>query len=278
MFKKIQCSKCECRYDGMAQNCPKCGEPNPNVPPKKLFGNNTTYFPFWMQIVLFFVGWLGFQALGLILSFIIGGINAEDITKEAILTFSAYGILTCALVGICNKHVVELAKTFKKWLAPVAAIGGFMALMSFNMIYSTFLNALNLGVEDNANETSINSIITVYPVLSILIIGLLGPLCEELTYRVGLFSFFKRINKFLAYGVTLTFFALIHFDFDALFSGGSTLVNELLNLPYYLAAGFVFTFLYDKIGFASGYMAHATNNLASVLSGLIASQLVVHIL
>ncbi|MCR5332547.1 MAG: CPBP family intramembrane metalloprotease [Bacilli bacterium] len=272
MFRKINCPKCNQPYDEMKQNCPHCNEPNEKVPQHKFFGNKATFVPFWLEIVLFAVGWLGFQVLGLVLSLVIKLAPWDVIVKEAVLTFSAYGLLGGIMIAISCKHLKELALSFKKWLVPVSAIVGFIAILTFNMVYGSIIKLIHLDISDNANETSINSITTVYPLLSILIIGLVGPLCEELTYRVGFYSFFRRINKYLAYALTMVFFAFIHFDFEAFSIGGATLINEFLNLPYYLAAAFVFTFLYEKIGFGASFACHATNNLASVLSTLLLSK------
>ena len=268
MFKKINCEKCQCAYDEMDQACPKCGEKNPFVPHKK-FGQNALFVPFWMQITLFFVGWLGLQLLGLVLSLITSTASLEDVQKSAIVTFVTYGILGAALIGIQATQLKKYLASFKNWLAPLLGLAGFAAIMLFNMSYNIFLQITGLAIQDNANETAINSYITAYPLLAILIIGIVGPLCEEITYRVGLYSFFRRINKYLTYAITILVFALIHFDFTAFGAGGSVLINELLNLPFYLAAAFVFTFLYEKVGFAGSFFAHITNNLFSVFSTLI---------
>ena len=81
-----------------------------------------------------------------------------------------------------------------------------------------------------------------------------------------------RINKYLAYAVTILVFAFIHFDFECF--GKGTLVNELLNMPFYLFAGFTFTFLYEKFGFGASVMAHVSNNLYSIIMTVIMSKIV----
>lgn len=275
MFKRINCENCQCLYDELDKECPSCGTSNPFVEHKR-FGGNALIVPFWMQIVLFSVGWLGFQILGITISVILLGTSLEGIKQEAVLTFTAYGLLTVALVAIQSTQFKKYIKQIKNWLAPILGIAGFVAIIIFNISYGVFLNMAGLAVEDNANESSVNSIITAYPLLSLLVVGILGPLCEEITYRVGFYGFFRRINKYLAYGLTILVFALIHFDFTCFTSG--TFINELLNLPYYMAAAFAMCFAFEKTGFWGGFAVHATNNIFSVLITLISSQMMIKLL
>ena len=88
-------------------------------------------------------------------------------------------------------------------------------------------------------------------------------------YKVAANIFFnkilcKRKNRILAYVATIIIFTLIHFDF-----GAKTMTNELLNIPYYAAAAFAFTFAYDQYGFAASVTAHVANNLFSVITEII---------
>ncbi len=277
MFKRIHCENCSYAYDELDKCCPKCGKDNPFVQHKR-FGDNALIVPFWMQIVLFFVGWLGFQILAIILTLITKNISMEEAQREAFLTFTAYGLLGLILAATQISQFKKYGKQAKNWLAPILGLAGFGAIMLFNMSYNIFLQLTRLVVSDNANETAINSITVTYPLLSVLIIGIIGPMCEEFTYRVGLFGFFRRINKYLAYAITIVVFALIHFDFGSFAVGGQTLVNELLNLPFYMAAAFVFTFLFEKVGFFGSLAAHVTNNLFSVLFSFIGTEIVVKLL
>ena len=278
MFKKITCENCGKRFDEIDQNCPACDEPNPNVPQKRRFGNKGLYVPFWMQITLFFVGWLGLQVLAIIFQLIAQLAGFEDVVRSAFVMFGAYTTLGIALLAISCTQIKKYLKAFKNWLVPIAGVIGLFAILAFNLTYNTILSILKIGVSDNANEQSVNSYITAYPVLSIIVIGLIGPLCEEITYRVGFYGFFRRINKYLAFALTMVVFALIHFDFGAFAEGGDVLINELLNLPFYLAAAFVFTFLFEKVGFGASFAAHASNNLLSVLSTLALGQCVIPLL
>jgi len=277
MFKKNRCEACHSEYDDKYEVCPYC-KANELPLKKRLWGNKTIYLKPIKQIFFFVIGFGGLNLLALILGLLVQMIAAirlgnVDAVKEfvnsvqysAIVNFTIYGILVVGLLGLVNKDVIKLLKSFKNFLVPIAAIAGFAAVMIFNLIYSSILTACGINMSTNDNEQALDSIITVYPVLSILIFGIIGPLCEELTYRLGLYSFLRRINKYLAYAVTIVVFALIHFNFTG------DMVIELLNLPFYIVAGFMMTFVYEKVGFAGSFALHSLNNLTSVLSQIILS-------
>ena len=130
------------------------------------------------------------------------------------------------------------------------------------------MQLLQQGGGVNQNEAAIDSTTSLFPFLSIIIFGILGPICEEFTYRVGLFSIIKRYNRILAYVITALFFGLIHFTFSP-----STIVNELINLPSYMVAGLLLCYFYDYKGIGTSTVAHVANNLFALLMQLILSAL-----
>ena len=121
----------------------------------------------------------------------------------------------------------------------------------------------------NANEASIDSTTSLYPFLSIVIFGIVGPICEEFTYRVGLFTFIKKYNRVAAYLITALVFGLLHFTFNI-----DTIVTELINLPSYIVSGLLLCYFYDYKGFGASTIAHITNNLFALLMQLILSSIV----
>lgn len=90
--------------------------------------------------------------------------------------------------------------------------------------------------------------------------GVIGPICEEFTYRVGLYSIARRLNKYVAIAFSTIVFALIHFSFTS-----SDIVNELINLPSYLAGGIIFGIAYEHKGPACSMTAHICYNLFSLI-------------
>lgn len=228
----------------------------------------------WKEVVIFAVGLVGLVLLSLLIQVILSAIaKAASPTQydyevfmsstlsSMILNGSAYLILGVFFIIFLRKDTDELFKSFKDWRPYVAALIGFSSIIAFNVMYNIILTAAGVGITDNGNETSLNSMVTDFPLTSIILFGLIGPLCEELAYRVGLFTLTRRVNRILAYAATMIVFTLIHFDFTS-----ATMVNELLNIPLYAFAAFVFTFLYDKYGLAASLSAHVTNNLVSILT------------
>lgn len=222
------------------------------------------------QIGLFLIGWAGFQVLGTIISVIVGLIfsNSRGIeVSEAlarndasmIVNSSCYCILIITLLLLLYKDIGQYLQSFKK---PVAYLAGFVclsAILGFNIIYNIILTFIKTPVAGNVNQQGLESIDEVYPVASMIVFGIIGPICEEITYRVGLFSLFKRKSKVLAYIGTAVVFSLIHFNFVP-----SSLINELLNLPFYIFAAIAFSFTYDKFGLAGSLTAHIANNVCSL--------------
>ena len=224
------------------------------------------------QVLLFVIGLVGLVLIEIVLQLLISSIakiaSPSDYAYETfsnspmsamLLNGLSYLSLAIIFIILLKDDTSELFKSFKNWKCYVAAGIGFAAIISFNLMYNLILNAANVLVEDNANESALNSIVTSFPMLSLLIFGIVGPICEELTYRVGLYSLVRRVNTIFAFIVTMIVFTLIHFDFTS-----ATMTNELLNIPFYAFAAFVFTFLYEKFGLAASVSAHVTNNLFSI--------------
>ena len=226
----------------------------------------------WKQLMLFLAGFLGLILLTYLIQFLMSlisrSVSPTDYDYEMfinsnlasmILNGSAYLILAVIFIILISDESHEIFKSFKNWQAYVAAGIGFALIISFNLIYNSILSLANVGISDNANETSLNTMVSQFPIASMLIFAFIGPACEEITYRIGLFSLTRRVNRILAYVVTIVVFTLIHFDFLS-----KNMVNELLNIPFYAFAAFVFTFLYDRFGLAASLSAHITNNVLSI--------------
>lgn len=271
MSKK--CEYCGKEYPEVSRFCPYCGSPNPNYKKpeeKKLH--------FVRQILLFAIGFIGFQILGTLVQipFLLKARADFPGDKQAILKYLesarvsmfvnsiTYCVIFVILLFIAMPRIKNLLKSFKESKAYLGALAAFTMIYGFNIVYSIFLGVIGVKTDSNNNQQALESIITVYPLISIIVFGFIGPICEELTYRVGLFDFVKRKNKVLAYIATIVIFTLIHFDFAA-----SNMVNELLNIPYYASAAFAFTFAFDKFGFAASVTAHVANNLFSIIASLI---------
>ena len=217
----------------------------------------------WKQLVLFLVGWIGFQILAYTLVVALSAMPNDSVyVKSMLINSLSYLILAGALFGILNIDTVKLAKSFAGWKPYVAAIICVCSIFAFNALWSSIVSLVDMPVTDNVNQSSLESMEEVFPFASIMIFGIVGPICEELTYRVGLFSLCKRRSTELAYFVTIIVFAFIHFNVT---TKPLSLLNEILNLPYYMFAAAAFSFVYHRYGFASSVSAHITNNLISLI-------------
>ena len=284
MFRnKIKCNECEHIYDALEPECPECKNENPRAP--KGFSRNAVILPLWLQLTLLGVGYVGLQLVSIIVTIIatiIFTINNPGATPEsatdpnllAAIEFISYGIITIPFIIFVILFRRKFKYGWKNWQTYVFGLIGGFALIGSSTVYMGFVQVV-FGVTENANEQIINQIVSIYPVLSLLIFAIVGPVVEELTYRVGLFSFLRRIHPALAYAVTIIFFAILHFDVSSLMTGFqsgdfSAFTNELLNFPAYLLAAAILTFIYDKFGFGASCIAHITNNFCSVLLTILA--------
>lgn len=239
----------------------------------------TTDLKIWKQILFFVIGLFGLTVISLFIQIIVQLAARRAIvsdydyqtfmgstTFDMIVNGSTYLIIAVIFLILMKDDTNEFFKSFKDWKPYVAAAIGFSAILTFNLFYNLILNATGAVISDNANESSLNSIVSDFPFLSLLIFALIGPIVEEFTYRVGLFSLLKRVHISLAYVVTIIVFTFIHFDFQS-----NNMVNELLNIPFYMFAAATFCFLYHRFGLASSISAHVTNNLLSIGTAIIAS-------
>lgn len=271
MLKK--CHYCNKEYPEVSRYCPYCGSPNPTYKEKE-----EKKIDFKRQLLLFGVGFLGFQIIGTLIQliFMLVGQGRYGSDKNAIVSYLTsapvsmfvnsitYCLIFTLLLFIAMPSVKNLLKSFTKSKAYLGAIFAFAFIYAFNILYSVILDVTGVSVASNNNQSSLDSLIKIYPLFSLIVFGFLGPVCEELTYRVGLFDFLKRKNRIFAYILTIVIFTLIHFDFAA-----DNIINELINIPYYASAAFAFTFVYDRFGFAASATAHVVNNLFSCISSLI---------
>ena len=217
------------------------------------------------RIALFLVGCFGLFVISLLITLIFRFLPKEQ--ANAVINFVTYGALFLSLFGIIvldlPKKVSEL-KDYKKYLIGLAFGVG---VIVFEILYSNFIN-LFYQSSVNQNETGIRSITSLYPISSLLMFGIVGPICEELTYRVGLFGAIRKFNKVIAYIATIIVFGFMHFGFTA-----SNMIDELVNLPVYLVSGAALCFAYDRFGLITSTSAHISNNLFALIVNILVTRL-----
>lgn len=290
LIKKIDCKRCGISYDDHLEDCPKCHEKNEGF--LSLFPNNKmTWMDLWRQLSIFVLGWIGFQIIGsvyVIISYLYGmSIFPGDADAVQAFVSSSQNLMinstvsyVLLLVGMIAITFPYLKKIFVGYKNPTNLLFGLLlgfALIGASAFYGIIVSSF-YKTGGNVNETVLESLIGNYPVLAILIFGIVGPICEEFAYRVGLFNTLYRTKRWVAYVATILVFALIHFNFASVInvvSDGSqanidAFVNELVNLPQYMIAGSILCFAYEKYGFAGSSIAHILNNLISIVSVVVA--------
>ena len=222
------------------------------------------------RLTLFLIGFLGLDIVSLIIQLILMIILPEYfkegteyyITGLAMMNTIRYVLLSMTFVLMLYPRLKILIKKFINWKTDLLGIAFGIGLIGITIIYNLIISQF-IDPGTNNNEVAAESMIVTYPVLSIIVLGLLGPICEEITYRYGLFSLLDKKSKILAYILTPLVFAIIHFDFTG------DMKVELLNLPTYILAGLGLSLAYDKFGFNCAIIAHVTNNMYAIIVTLI---------
>ena len=241
-----------------------------------------------MQIAYFLIGFVGFQLLGVFLAvifqsaYIAGHPDATlaDLTEWStslgpsfLLQALAYSILLLvfALIIVLSKRLPRFIESFKSWKPFVFGLIGAGVILGINELYSLMISGIFSWAgyappEVNHNEQLIRDFCVAYPAASLFVFGIIGPICEEIGYRVGLFSFLCRAGKVIGYVGSALIFGFIHFNWSALFDPTlhASLPMEFANIPGYIGAGLALAFLYDRFGLASSLTAHTLNNLISL--------------
>ena len=267
LFENKECEKCGTSYDIVEPVCPKCKTRNKDV--KKYKINQTiSWLPFWKQIGFFAIGFLGLNIFSIFVTiFLPLVVDPESITYVMLNNTICYFTVFIAMLLFLISGYRQTFKSFKKWLPYIVGIAGGIFLIIFSISYN-LITHIFIESGTNANQSAANDLMKTYPLISLILIGIIGPIVEEFTYRLGLFSFLRRINVWVAYLVTIAFFTFIHFSFDA-----SNLLQEFISLPIYIMAGFVLCLLYDKLGFAASITAHITNNFIAAVFTILATLL-----
>lgn len=265
-FRKKICSECGSEYDEASPTCPACGTMDVHYGETKL-PEEVTWMPWWKQLIVFLIGSIGLTIAATVVSLIFvlaKGSSDVGLADTVAVDFIGYAIIIIGMIVILWPHYKELFKSFKKWLPYLMGLAGAGVLYLFALFYGVILQYVPIDVTNNANQALAEEFVIGYPGIAIVLIGILGPLAEELTYRVGLYTLGLRVKKWVAYVAVTIIFAFIHFDFGS-FSDAKALTNELLNLPSYAFAGLTLCFLYDKWGLSASLTAHILNNVVSCI-------------
>lgn len=286
-FRSRQCPECGAYHDPTLNACPRCGHQDKEARDYYAFAHQVHDSYIW-QILYFVIGFAGLQIFGAIVGIIAqavfmanhpGASEAEIVQylSGVEINFTASAVTYALIFGIyflifaLRKRFKETFHSFTQGKAYLAGVIGAVAILGATIVYNNIVNQIFLAagmgeIGVNNNETSIRAMVKSFPVWSLLIFGLVGPFCEEMAYRVGIFSFFCRLGKPLGYIASALIFGAIHFNWNAMFTPAlqSSLPIEFANLPSYIGSGLALAFLYDRFGLSASYTAHALNNLVSL--------------
>lgn len=259
MAKTCNCKKCHTNYDAFLSNCPLCNENNDTFPLDRRF-SNILFLTDIKLVLLAFVGAIGIFAFNILFTLAFRNMPFDDSLKDTIVSFTTYVIVLSLLFCIINSDYKKLFPTFKK-IKPiiVAAIGAGVAI-GFSFAYSAILKAAGYNYVSSSYQTSSETMCRNLPALAFFSFVIVGPLCEELAYRVGFFGIIRKHNRFLAHLTVILIYSLVHLDFTQLGN-----VNEWINLPVYIVPSFILTMLYEYEGLSASLYAHALNNLISFI-------------
>ena len=255
LTNNIKCSNCGSYHDPTLEQCPKCYKRNELYDRERVL-NNVFFFHPIAHTGLFLAG---FAYVGMLFSEIICGFFLltvpEGTLRTTLAVFFTYllmfgGLLTVVLTTRRKPFLKRYTRGLDYAFGAVYAIG----IVVTSLLISFIVSLIYKGPE-NVNQSVAVEISTNYPILACFVLCLFGPICEELTYRVGLYSLLRRVHIALALAVTTIVFALIHFDFAA-----EDIVSELWSLPTYISSAVILTLAYEHRGPACSMTAHLLYN------------------
>lgn len=274
-------------YDAKLSRCPVCGENSANHRCLKTFDNQIHLSPV-REIIMFALGYVGFQLIGLVMSLCtqIGFTSQHPGDKEGlnlfvksgqynlIVTCSSYLIIAVIIAIVLYKDWKQVGKSFLNifvLLGIAAVVANLVGSFINNAIITGIFNAMGSKVPQGqgSNQTVINEMVKLNPVLVFFVICILGPFVEEIGYRVGLFNFASRFGKIPGYLITIVVFAAIHISWQVVFSNPTTPEEitkfqlELISIPSYVLGGLVLTLAYDFGGLGASLVGHSIINMIS---------------
>ncbi len=299
------CKFCGKEIDETSQECPYCGgklvssndihqEIDVEIPSKQKkkhqdpLKDKFNLFPVSTHILLFLVGWIGLSLIATLVAIIISSIyksQGVDVSEgfpllgNVLNNFFAYlltiGVLPLAIgITVGFKSINEIFKQFKNKSALIDGLAYGFLLLVVTAALGLIINTIRGSSEVNDNESAIRLMAVNYPILLSFMTIIFAPICEELTYRLGLYNVLRRHNRILAYVITALVFALIHFTLPEQGENfNAKLINELWNIPSYIVSGVILCRAYEKHqSIATSMIAHAINNAVAVISVIIMSR------
>ncbi len=261
-FKEKKCESCGEHYDEMLDFCPKCKTNNID----KQTNDNMTWLPVKIQLFNFLIGFIGLNIIVVIFTVILSSLYSKDeVLAMALINSLSYLATFLALLFLNFRSGIKefFISHFKDKSSYFYGVIGGIIIILVGYILS-LIASIPFPNDTSGNQVAAVNMVNRLPLISIIVLGIMGPIVEELAYRVGLFNLLCRTKIWIAYLLEAVFFALLHFDFTG------NILLELINLPSYLFAGLALSYIYKKYGLGASITAHVINNVFSILSIIIA--------
>jgi len=219
------------------------------------------FLPLRTRLLLFLWGfsYTGILAISVVIAMLLMLFTNDETVINVALEALSYSCILGILLYVIRKYKKKIIPLLKDPKGYLRGLGFGIATFFVEIVLSSII--YNFYPSDtNANQALIESMINSYPTIMILVACIIGPICEELTYRVGLFGIIRKKNELLGIVISSLVFGLVHLSFTS-----TDLVAEFVALPIYIAIGACLTYAYKKYGFTCSFVAHAFINLISVL-------------
>lgn len=111
-----------------------------------------------------------------------------------------------------------------------------------SMLIPTLISIFH-PITKSVNEVDLRAMLSSYPFIFTVNVVWIGPLIEELVYRVTIYRTIRRKSRLLAYLISSFLFGFQHVYRAVVFQSN---YNEMWNIFSYMAAGLIFAYLYEK--------------------------------
>ena len=224
LLKHKKCPNCGAYYDPTLEKCPGCHKHNELYLNREI--NDKIAFMHPATQIGLFLGGFSFAGM-LIIQILVALLIRDAITDKTALDAT---MISCTYILMLGGLFFLIFFTrrkhfFSKYKRKIDYIYGLAYAITLIFVGALVGNVISLfyQVTDNANQSTAVIFSKNYPLLAFFVIGFLGPICEELTYRVGLYSFLRRINGGIILTVLVFFISIVGIIISLSF------INDLLS-------------------------------------------------
>ena len=263
IFKRTFCKKCNFAFDSHLESCPKCNEKNDEFIQNRC--RNPLFFLDMLRCIAILFTWLILMYLvPLIVSLIVKEVNPDLLNVSDFslgLNLGVYIVGFIVFGWILWNYKKIIFKDFCKIRNIVVGLIVGVLLIGLSQLVSFLIYDIG-GLPTNSNQIVVENTVKNSAVLSIFVIVLLGPIFEELVFRVGLMGlgmkFSEKYGKVFAYIISILIFIIIHLNF---IGENINFTAEFAAIPSYFIGAGLLCLAYDMGGLSSSIIAHIMNNL-----------------